>query len=162
MLQLATNLEPRKLCSWFLCVLRVYCVNGHAFGLCPGFWVRLLPLTWNNCTVALYLSLWGVHYETLPATDLQQTFLTIAVISSHRCIASLVIWFLFSLQCLSSILTPKTNLKTAQIIMSYFKIVYFVWFFFLKLWKLHSAIPTCKVCRIRRLPRGNNSLKCYT
>lgn len=55
MLQLATNLEPRKLCSCFLCVLRVYCVNGHAFGLCPGFWVRLLPLTWNNYCCSLPL-----------------------------------------------------------------------------------------------------------
>lgn len=110
MLQLATSLEPRKLCSWSLCVLRVYCVSGHAFGLCPGFWVRLLSLTWNNCAVALYPSVWGMHFETLPATTLQQTshygcyFFTLL-----RCTFSKN--FLLSLQWLSSILTPELTWK---------------------------------------------------
>ena len=147
MLQLVTSLQPRKLCSWFLCVLRVCCINRHAFGLWPGFWVRLLPLTWSNCTVALYSSVCGMQYEAVSQWVCCERHCTFLISSSHCnkiccCIPSSVIWIVF---CLYNVTVaswlqnwPENCINNNSELL---QIIYLLWFFkAMKVARCHSRV----------------------
>lgn len=139
MLQLVTNLEPRKLCSWFVCALRVSCVNDHAFRLCPGVRVRLLALDlkWLYCCSGfpcVGYALWSCVYPWA-SCEQHYTFLIVGVTSSHcnevcSCIPSSAIWIVVCLYNVTVVSWLQKWPKTAQIILNYYKVISLACFFY--------------------------------